>query len=391
MHIGISIGKLDPRQGGAEAWTMSLAEWLTARGHEVHLFGFKAAAGISLSSECVHLVAPGMKRLELAMEVSNAIDRFDFDIVHDMGISLRSDVFQSHFGSIHALQAAKQRSRNRAQSILRRLAVGFSRRQEMIEQLVVKQFSQRSTTFVAVSEMVARDLSQLESIPTDRIRLVKNGVDITKFSPLRRAMLRDESRARFGVQPQELVVSILAHNHTLKGVKYAVSAIRQLSENTRPFHLLIAGGHRQKYRKMRFGRNVVQYVGSLNDPFPLLAATDIYLHPTFYDACCLSVLEAAACGLPIITTKTNGASERFVHAKSAFIINDSRDVGAICRYLRILQDPEERMVMGYLARDTAETWTHYDNFAAIEALYSDIRRSRLEAKLRSRSTIREVA
>ena len=38
-------------------------------------------------------------------------------------------------------------------------------------------------------------------------------------------------------------------------------------------------------------------------------AADFLVHPTFYDPCSLVVLEALACGLPVITTRANGASE----------------------------------------------------------------------------------
>ena len=44
---------------------------------------------------------------------------------------------------------------------------------------------------------------------------------------------------------------------------------------------------------------------------PYYAAADLYVHPTFYDPCSLVVLEAAACGLPIITSRYNGAAELF--------------------------------------------------------------------------------
>lgn len=376
MRIGLSIGKIDPHHGGAEGWTLGLAEWLTAHGHEVHLFGFKAADKIAIAPERVHLIAPRPNRIESASQVADALERFDFDIVHDMGISLRSNVFQSHFGSIHALEAAKRNSRSPVQSMFRQMAMPFSRRHGLIEQLAAKQFSQSSAAFVAVSEMVAGDLTRLESIPSEQIRLVKNGIDVAKFHPLRRAELRDESRCRFGIRPDELVLSVLAHNHALKGVQCAVAAVREAGSAAPPLHLLIAGGHRQKYKRLRIGRNVVQYVGTLIDPFPLFAATDVYLHPTFYDACCLSVLEAAACGLPIITSKINGAAERLVHGKSGFILNDPRETAALVKYLRILSDPGERFVMGTAARETAEAWTVWDNFAAVEELYCDVLRGR---------------
>ena len=58
--------------------------------------------------------------------------------------------------------------------------------------------------------------------------------------------------------------------------------------------------------------NRATFLGTVSDLTPYYAAADAYVHPTFYDPCSLVLLEAAASGLPIVTTRRcNGATELF--------------------------------------------------------------------------------
>ena len=53
----------------------------------------------------------------------------------------------------------------------------------------------------------------------------------------------------------------------------------------------------------------VRFVGYCPDVRDAYFASDFLVHPTFYDPCSNVVLEALACGLPVITTRDNGAAE----------------------------------------------------------------------------------
>jgi UDP-glucose:(heptosyl)LPS alpha-1,3-glucosyltransferase len=66
----------------------------------------------------------------------------------------------------------------------------------------------------------------------------------------------------------------------------------------------------------------VCFIGHCGDMRNAYFGSDFLVHPTFYDPCSLVVLEALACGLPIITTRFNGASELFL-AVNLEILNQS--------------------------------------------------------------------
>lgn len=70
----------------------------------------------------------------------------------------------------------------------------------------------------------------------------------------------------------------------------------------------------------------IVFAGSTDEPEKYYGAADLLVHPTFYDACSLTVLEALASGLPVITTSSNGASGMLINNESGFVIEDPRNI-----------------------------------------------------------------
>src|SRR5438105_3144986 len=68
--------------------------------------------------------------------------------------------------------------------------------------------------------------------------------------------------------------------------------------------------------------NSVQFLGPRRDMLYCYFAADFLVHPTFYDPCSLVVLEARACGLPVITSCYNGASELLSPPHDGYVIDD---------------------------------------------------------------------
>src|SRR6185295_7149273 len=76
--------------------------------------------------------------------------------------------------------------------------------------------------------------------------------------------------------------------------------------------------HRLSAVRLRI-QDSVRFEGFVADPLPYYAAADAFVLPTFYDACSLTVLEACACGLPVITSKYNGVSELMTQGREGVV------------------------------------------------------------------------
>jgi UDP-glucose:(heptosyl)LPS alpha-1,3-glucosyltransferase len=105
-------------------------------------------------------------------------------------------------------------------------------------------------------------------------------------------------------------------------------------------------------------------------------ASDLLVHPTFYDPCSLVVLEALACGLPVITTAHNGAAELMHPPSEGFVIDDPHDLNQLAGRLSDLTDPSARMICGRAARQAAAGWTFDHHVRAFEAILADATRQR---------------
>src|SRR5205085_3381497 len=126
----------------------------------------------------------------------------------------------------------------------------------------------------------------------------------------------------------------------------------------RPIHVAIAGGKHLKQWQLAAKRlglaSRVTFLGTVADPVPYYAAADAYVHPTFYDPCSLVLLEAAASGLPIVTTRRwNGAAELFRDGVEILTVDGPGERDCLYEHVEGLFDEGLRTRLGAGARRVA--------------------------------------
>lgn len=188
------------------------------------------------------------------------------------------------------------------------------------------------------------------AMPGDAIagrQVIANGVDPDAFHPPTNAE-RCSARSRLGLERNAPVVLFVAHNahqHPFKDLSTVLAAIRLLQH---PAHLLVAGtpGDTQP-----LGHSDVRYLSHLDDAKMLDAyhAADLCLHAAAADNFPNVVLEAMACGLPVIATDVGGIGEQVVENQTGRLVA-ARDSAAMARHAsRLLADPAERQRLGQAA------------------------------------------
>jgi len=198
-------------------------------------------------------------------------------------------------------------------------------------------------------------------------------VDTTRFSPSRCQEHRQEVRRQLGLDDDTLVLLITAHNFVLKGVPTLLRATSRLAARGEPVHLVVVGGRRAVRRVGLKRHAAATFVGPVDDPVPYYAAADMYVHPTLYDSFALAVLEAAACGLPVITSRFAGVAELLTEGVDGHILHDPADVDELTDRLRpFLSDRSLCREMGKAARRTALKHTFQRNVDEILALYEEV-------------------
>lgn len=379
MRIGLVVEEFDPRRGGVEHWTYQFAHRVLSGGHEVHVVAGRFASGVEQLGIVAHRVEPGRSKLHFAAAAERALARLKLDVVHDTGCGWACDVLQPHGGSrVASFEQNLLLLPEWLRPLKRRVGVWLPRYREFAT-LTARQYAADGRLFLAISQMVARDLTRYHGVPAERLRLVYNGVDLERFSPERRAQDREPLRAALGVGPDELLLLLVAHNFRLKGVPTALDAVARLGREGRPVRLAIAGGRRlapwqRAAERLGVGR-AVTFLGSVDDASPYYAAADVYVQPTYYDPCSLVVLEALASGLPVITSRFNGAGELLTEGVEGHVMHDPGDAEELAHLVRPLGDAGLRSRMGDAARRLATTRSLARNADEILAVYAEVAQS----------------
>jgi UDP-glucose:(heptosyl)LPS alpha-1,3-glucosyltransferase len=233
---------------------------------------------------------------------------------------------------------------------------------------------------VAISDMVKRDVMRWHGVSEEKITVVYNGVDVEHFHP-RNRQYRDEMRRRHGIG-DEFVILFVSNNFRMKGLRHLITALGDLKkEKYTPFKFLVLGRDKKApyvrlAKKMGISEEVV-FAGSTNEPERYYGAADILVHPTFYDACSLTVLEALASGLPVITTASNGASGVLSHGEDGWVIRDMKNGDQLKRAIKYFLDDKVREQASNHGRGKAERHGNQLNFdQMMEAFRRAIKRRR---------------
>ena len=201
----------------------------------------------------------------------------------------------------------------------------------------------RAGRVIVASQMVKNEIVDLYGYPADRIDIVHNGVPLEKFRF--DSELREKSREDLKLKPDQVALLFAGSGWERKGLLFAIQAMA-LCKN-RKMQLLVAGrGNAAPYKtkRLRFWReDPVRFLGEIADIVPVYAAADIFILPTIYDPFSNACLEALACGLPVITTRSNGFSETIEDSVYGSIVDHAGDLIGLRDAIRFWSDPSRRV------------------------------------------------
>ena len=186
--------------------------------------------------------------------------------------------------------------------------------------------------FVATSKLVLDELKSFYDVPEDRVFTIPNGVDVKRFSP---ATSDQKSKAReaLGIPQSALVVGFVGSDFTRKGLWLLAKAVMM----SRDLYLVVAGrdSSSEKLNKLISDAGVkssIRYLGPVDNVLSPLWASDVFALPSLYEPSSNAILEAMACGLPIVCTESVG-NANIVREQNCGYICD-RDPESILEGLR---------------------------------------------------------
>jgi glycosyltransferase involved in cell wall biosynthesis len=235
----------------------------------------------------------------------------------------------------------------------RRLVRGATR----IRNLLVRD----ADAFVAMSRAIEREMRSA-GVPSEKVAYIPHGVDTARFRPATPAE-RAALRQRLGWPADAVVVLYTGRLLRGKGLETLVDAFATVTpEHPRATLVLVGSGAgqalsvegalRQRVRDAGLEGRVV-FTGRLDDVSQPLRAADLFVFPSLFEALGISLLEAAACGLPSIGSRTGGIVDVLGDGRAGVLVPPG-DVLALTAALRtLLFDPGRRASLGAGARETA--------------------------------------
>lgn len=235
-------------------------------------------------------------------------------------------------------------------------------------------YTNQRASLAAVS---ARTASLLKDyFRRDDIRVIPNGVDVVHFCPEKRLALREEERFRLNFQKNDFVFLLIGNDWRNKGLSTVLTAMAAGLEF--PLYLLVAGQDATGPSFYQAARTLgvsdrCRWETTSVDSIHLYAAADAYVSPTREDSFGLPVLEAMACGLPVITSVFAGASQIITDGADGFVVTDPNDAAMLALHLENLYEyPDLRLRIGEQARRTAEAYTWDRNAQAVWELLIEV-------------------
>lgn len=175
---------------------------------------------------------------------------------------------------------------------------------------------------------------------------------------------------------EEFIILYISNNFRLKGLSNLIKSLGEFRKSHRNFKALIIGrGRETAYRKLakRLGcmENLI-FLGHVNEIEKYYAASDLYVHPTFYDSCSLVVTESLASGLPVITTVYDGASGVIDDGVEGFVMKDPMDYETLAEKINFFFDDEFRKKASLAAREKAEKYSTEKNCEEMIEVYNEV-------------------
>jgi glycosyltransferase involved in cell wall biosynthesis len=215
---------------------------------------------------------------------------------------------------------------------------------------------------------------------SQRIEAVPNAVDLSKFT----AGDKHEAKREVGASLDRPLLLMMANLAPHKGQETAIRAVGQLAARGVKTDLWLAGADRSgdgnyeaRLKNMIAERGLgerVTLLGFRQDGVKLLQAADIVLLPSTSEGLPLTLLEAQACGVPVVAAPTAGIPEIVSQERTGFLVAADDDAGYAARIELLLREPHtyHAIATAAAARCRADhNWETYHS--RISELYTEVK------------------
>lgn len=342
MKIAVSFPGCH-RRGGIERCVLEAVNFLAASGHEVHLLTADWDRDALHAAVHVHAISlpkrgSALRLLAFARRSKKVLAALPPETVH-AAFGVESPPGGTLWvPSVHKawLEASKTQRNWRG-----RLRQKLNPHHPALLHLERGYFGGRHyRKLLALTPQVKSDLMRLYGVPAEDIAVLPNGYSQAEFNTSRTRLERAQRRAELGYDADAKVVIFVANELERKGFGPLLRGISLLQD---PSVFLLAVG---RLNPQAYAGEIeqlgltsrVRFTGPTSDVAAYYAAADVFALPTQYEAWGLVIVEALACGLPVLTSRLAGAAAVVQEGTTGYLLDNPNNPAEIAAKLRPLLD-----------------------------------------------------
>jgi glycosyltransferase involved in cell wall biosynthesis len=328
--------------GGITSYLLSLSSALTRKGHKVIV----ASAGGNCEDQLQEM---GVKHFNLGFRTKSEADlRIYLKLP-----SLCQLVSQENVDVIHAHTRVTQVMGSflsaMAQKPLVTTCHGFFK-----PRWFRKTFPCWGKAVIAISKPVYGHLNKDFEVPESRIHLIFNGIDCDKFLAVNNEV-KEAKRKQWKVH-SKWVIGTIARLSDVKGIDILLKTMPLVIEQVPDVLLLIVGDGPEKEKLQVLVenlnlRNHVHFESIVNQTSQMLPVFDIFVMPSRQEGLGLSVMEAQACGIPVIASRVGGLIDLIEEGKTGYLVAPEHPKELAKKILYVLKEYDKAKQVGLEARD----------------------------------------
>lgn len=336
--------------GGAERYLDTLITHLKKRGQEIHVFSNKWTdeEGIIFHKVNILPLTSFFSVMTFERNSKSRIQNSRFDCI----ISFERTTLQDIYRAGEGCHAEWLRIRSQFEPFYRKISFRINPLHLLLLD-IEKRIFRDTRLIIANSKMVKDQIINNYSVPEDRIIIIYNGVDLERFNPEHRTKWLKDVKGDLSIPEGFRVLLFVGSDFERKGLGTLIRALPLVKEDL--MLLIIGRGKTERYIALSKDLGVserISFLGTQKEMERFYAVADLFVLPTLYDPFSNATLEAMASGIPVITTKNNGAAEIIENGKEGYVMEGLSDHKGLAHKIDLaLSNLAE---MGKAARKKAE-------------------------------------
>lgn len=224
---------------------------------------------------------------------------------------------------------------------------------------VARYLLKKSRMIVANSHSAKNQCLRLEGVPSEKVMVIANAINVEKFSGLTLA----EARAHCGLASDTLLIGVVGNLRTIKGVDVFLQAASKIAAVVPDASFILVGtGPQEDELKMlaaSFGiADKVLFWGASHDVPNMMAALDIAVQPSRSESFSNVLVEYMAAAKPIVATKVGDAEVILDGGRCGLLVEPNSPDAMAVAIIDLCRERENALLMAERARQRAlENWT----------------------------------